>query len=72
MKLNVLNSLRKGIKMKKSRNINYDVKGKSNKSISPSTISQRKHYGYRPNGSRTSEGAVPPDCGTSIQNKKHK
>ncbi len=39
---------------------------------SSNSASQRKNCGYRPTGSRTSEGIVTPDCSTSIQNKKCK
>ncbi len=53
--------------MRESRN----VVGKSRKPSSSIVASPRKSYGYRPTGTKTSEGIVTPDCGTSVQ-KKHK
>lgn len=54
--------------MKKSKN----VAGKAQKNFSNSSVSQRKNCGYRPTGSRTSEGIATPDCSTGVQNKKCK
>ncbi len=53
--------------MRESRN----VVGKSRKPSSSIVASPRKSYGYRPTGTKTSEGIVTPDCSTSLQ-KKHK